>query len=128
MSYTLKDVFYLDSQVNTGTSAGDAADALDLSAYVDPIAKGRSRGVGLAIYKVHFDVVDDSENKPVAAGTTGQIKIFVIAAGSATVDVTPNSLLGSGTKATLNAIGETVVLLYTGSAWTVIGGNGYAVS
>ena len=63
-----------------------------------------------------------------AAGTTGQIKIFVIAAGSATVDVTPNSLLGSGTKATLNAIGETVVLLYTGSAWTVIGGNGYAVS
>ena len=79
MSYTLKDVFYLDSQVNTGTSAGDAADALDLSAYVDPIAKGRSRGVGLAIYKVHFDVVDDSENKPVAAGTTGQMRCGLIA-------------------------------------------------
>ena len=79
MSYTLKDVFYLDSQVNTGTSAGDAADSLDLSAYVDPIAKGRSRGVGLAIYKVHFDVVDDSENKPVATSTTGQMRCGLIA-------------------------------------------------
>jgi len=67
MSYSLKDVFYLDSQVNTGTSAGDAADALDLSAYVDPIAKGRSRGVGLAIYKVHFDVCNDTANEPVKA-------------------------------------------------------------
>ena len=54
MSYSLKDVFYLDAQVNTGTAASDAADALDLSAYVDPIAKGRSRGVGLAIYKAMF--------------------------------------------------------------------------
>ena len=79
MSYTLKDVFYLDAQVNTGTAASDAADALDLSAYVDPIAKGRSRGVGLAIYKVHFDVVDDTANQPVAATTTGQMRCGLIA-------------------------------------------------
>jgi len=79
MSYSLKDVFYLDSQVNTGTSAGDAADALDLSAYVDPIAKGRSRGVGLAIYKVHFDVCNDTANEPVKATVTGQMRCGLIA-------------------------------------------------
>ena len=79
MPYTLKDVFYLDAQVNTGTAAGDAADALDLSAYVDPIAKGRSRGVGLAIYKVHFDVVNDSANEPVKATVTGQMRCGLIA-------------------------------------------------
>ena len=79
MSYTLKDVFYLDSQVNTGTAAGAAADSLDLSAYVDPIAKGRSRGVGLAIYKVHFDVVNDTANEPVKANVTGQMRCGLIA-------------------------------------------------
>ena len=79
MSYSLKDVFYLDAQVNTGTAASDAADALDLSAYVDPIAKGRSRGVGLAIYKVHFDVSDDTANQPVKATTTGQLRCGFIA-------------------------------------------------
>ena len=90
MSYTLKDVFYLDAQINTGnTSAGEGADALDLSAYVDPIAKNRSRGVGLAIYKVHFDVVDDTANQPVGATTTGQLRCGLIAnpgIGTFTVD------------------------------------------
>ena len=79
MAYNLKDVFYLDTQVNTGTAASDAAETLDLSAYVDPIGKGKSRGVGLAVYKVHFDVVNDSQNEPVKAATTGQFRCGLIA-------------------------------------------------
>ena len=64
-----------------------------------------------------------------AAGTTGQVKIFVLATDSGgNADITPSSLLGSGTKARLDDAGDTVVLLYTGSAWAVIGGNGYTVS
>ena len=74
MAYNMKDVFYLDTSINTTTSAGDGIQALDLSSYVDPIARGRSKGTGLAIYKVHFDVCDDDGNSPVAAAATGQFR------------------------------------------------------
>jgi hypothetical protein len=55
MAYNMKDVFYLDTGIDTGTSTGDGLATLDLSSYVDPIARGRAKGTGLAIYKVHFD-------------------------------------------------------------------------
>ena len=74
MAYNMKDVFYLDTAVDTGTGTGNIAAALDLSSYVDPIARGRSKGTGLAIYKVHFDICDDDGNSPVAAGATGQFR------------------------------------------------------
>ena len=70
----MKDVFYLDTAIDTGTGTGNLAAALDLSSYVDPIARGRSKGTGLAIYKVHFDICDDDGNSPVAAGATGQFR------------------------------------------------------
>ena len=52
--------------------------------------------------------------------------------GNGTVDggdvrVTPTTLDG-GTYATLDAVGDTVVLLWNDSAWQIIGGNGYAVT
>jgi len=64
MSYTLKDVFYLGAQHEyphgTYGSAGIEGNIpIDVSAYVDPIAKGRQRGQGLAIYKVHCQVSGD---------------------------------------------------------------------
>ena len=70
----MKDVFYLDTAVDTGTSTGSIAATLDLSSYVDPIARGRAKGTGLAIYKVHFDICDDDGNSPVAAATTGTFR------------------------------------------------------
>ena len=70
----MKDVFYLDTAVDTGTGTGNIAAALDLSSYVDPIARGRSKGTGLAIYKVHFDICDDDGNSPIAATATGQFR------------------------------------------------------
>tara|TARA_Y100001938_G_scaffold138448_1_gene203991 strand:+ start:49 stop:591 length:543 start_codon:yes stop_codon:yes gene_type:complete len=74
MAYNLKDVFYLDTSIDTGTGTGNIAAQLDLSSYVDPIARGRSKGTGLAIYKVHFDICDDDGNSPVAAAATGQFR------------------------------------------------------
>ena len=56
MSYDLKNVFYLGN--NHAYDGGAAASkewiaAIDVSAYVDPISKGRARGQGLAVYRVH---------------------------------------------------------------------------
>ena len=65
MAYNLKDVFYLSAQHEyphgTYGSAGvEGAIPLDVSAYVDPISKGRAKGQGLAIYKVHANVAGDT--------------------------------------------------------------------
>ena len=74
MAYNMKDVFYLDTAVTTGTSTGTIAQELDLSIYVDPIARGKSKGTGLAVYKVHFDITAADGNAPVAAGVTGTFR------------------------------------------------------
>lgn len=65
MAYNLKDVFYLGAthEYPHGTygSAGIEGNIpIDVSAYVDPISKGRSRGQGLAVYKVHYQVAGDN--------------------------------------------------------------------
>jgi len=59
MAYNVKDVFYLDMSMTMPTaSAANTSNTaqLDLSAYIDPIARGRSKGTGLAIYKVQYAV------------------------------------------------------------------------
>ena len=78
MAYNMKDVFYLDTAVTTGTSTGTIAQQLDLSSYVDPIARGRSKGTGLAIYKVHFDVTTSAGNDAPAAADNGQFRAGII--------------------------------------------------
>ena len=78
MAYNMKDVFYLDTSIEITTSAGDGIATLDLSSYVDPIARGKSKGQGLAIYKVHWDAMDDGDNAPVPAGSTGTFRAGLI--------------------------------------------------
>jgi len=71
MSYNLKSVFYLDTTLALVNGAGGGASTqLDLSAYIDPIARGRAKGTGLAVYKVHFSVDDGASNDPSGANTT----------------------------------------------------------
>ena len=81
MAYDIKDVFYLSTGMTIATGDTGATTAqLDLSAYIDPIARGRQKGTGLAIYKVHWDVSgagDGDELVPVAE--SGAFKIGVIA-------------------------------------------------
>ena len=78
MAYTLKDVFYLDTQIGSTTGAGDGIATLDLSSYVDPISRGKSKGQGLAIYKVWWDIADVGSNSPPANATTGMLRAGLI--------------------------------------------------
>jgi len=88
MAYDIKNVFYLDTTLALANAAGGgASEQLDLSAYVDPIARGRSKGTGLAIYKVHFSVDDSGSNDPIGATESGIFRCALIAG------------LGTGTQA-----------------------------
>ena len=61
MAYNIKDVFYLSTEATiTKNQPGTGSSQLDLSAYIDPIARGRTKGTGLAIYKVHFSLLTTS--------------------------------------------------------------------
>ena len=83
MAYDLKNVFYLDTELTmpTATSAGESNTVqLDLSSYIDPIARGRAKGTGLAIYKVHYSVSSSSEGgKPDVVTQAGSFRGGIIA-------------------------------------------------
>ena len=104
MAYDLKNVFYLDGSVSTDQSdgtvgvAGDSfAGQFDLSSYVDPIGKGRTSGVGLAIYRVQFGLAGSSSGgQPVAVGETGVCRAGLVA-GAGTGNVS------SGTSLAVNS-------------------------
>jgi len=81
MGYNIKDVFYLSTQVQIAkTTAGAGSAQLDLSAYIDPIARGRSKGVGLGVYKVHWAMTRyDSASKPLDDAESGTVAFAMIA-------------------------------------------------
>ena len=102
--YDIKDVFYLDSNLSLGTDfdAGtQVSSVLDVSSYVNPISSGRSKGTGLAVYKVQFTWSDSSGNRPVAAAETAAFRVALLAgysttqAAAAATDLTTNQLSGS---------------------------------
>ena len=94
MAYNTKGVFYLDTSIATTTGAGDGIATLDLSSYVQPIARGRTKGQGLAIYKVWWDIADVGSNGPVAAGTSGEFR-----AGLISFSGLPSAAVGSASIA-----------------------------
>jgi len=116
MAYTVKDVFYLDTSIDTTTDTGDGAQTLDLSAYIDPIARGRQKGTGLAIYKVHFDVVDTGGNNPVLSTTTGQLRACILSNPGI-----PSAAVGAGGFA-VNTLNASNSLIVAGSDY-VFGGS-----
>jgi len=78
MSYDLKNVFYLGAEhtyTNTLYNAANDQGAfkIDVSAYVDPISKGRARGQGLAVYKVWSRIAGDANGGNVLASQTGSL-------------------------------------------------------
>lgn len=79
MAYNYKDVFYLSAQHETenGTYASSGVEGIvpiDVSAYVDPIARGKARGTGLALYRVHLDASTGKQGKPIAVAEDGQMR------------------------------------------------------
>jgi hypothetical protein len=81
MAYNIKDVFYLSTHVLIAkTTAGGGSAQLDLSAYIDPIARGRSKGTGLGIYKVHWAMTPyDTLSKPMDDAEAGTVAFAMIA-------------------------------------------------
>ena len=76
MSYNLKDVFYLGATHEYPHGTYGSANIqgnipIDISAYVDPIAKGRSRGQGLAVYRVYHQVSGNSAGTPQSGADEG---------------------------------------------------------
>jgi hypothetical protein len=72
MTYDLKNVFYLGfihEYANGAWTGKDSVQPIDVSAYVDPISKGRKRGQGLAVYRVSHAVTSDAGTPVVAAET-----------------------------------------------------------
>jgi hypothetical protein len=80
MAYTIKDVFYLSTSADIAAStANGGSSQLDLSAYIDPIARGRQKGTGLAVYKVHFSMGQDSTGEPIDDAEAGSCRYGLVA-------------------------------------------------
>ena len=73
MAYDIKSVFYLDTSatITKGTAGGGSAQ-LDLSAYIDPIARGRQKGTGLAVYKTHYSILNSEDTNEIATKATDE--------------------------------------------------------
>ena len=80
MAYDLKSVFYLDTSATiTASTAGAGSAQLDLSAYIDPIARGRQKGTGLAVYKAHFVTSRDGDPEPIDDAEAGTFRAGLVA-------------------------------------------------
>jgi len=80
MAYNIKDVFYLDTSATVTASTGGAGSAqLELSAYIDPIARGKSKATGLAVYRVQWIVSQDSNPEPIDDAEAGSFRAGLVA-------------------------------------------------
>ena len=80
MAYNIKDVFYLSTSATIAAATANGGSAqLDLSAYIDPIARGRTKGTGLAIYKVHVGIMDDDKSNPIDDSESGVFSYGLLA-------------------------------------------------
>ena len=121
MAYDLKNVFYLDTQTTiVKDTAGFGSAQLDLSAYIDPIARGRQKGTGLAIYKAHFSIVNSEDSNEIAPKVTDEgVMAVSLAAGLGVGDIaTGGSQQAAGIGGTTN--------FDVSSQLMVSGGNFYA--
>ena len=111
MAYNIKDVFYLSTEATiTASTANGGSAQLDLSAYIDPIARGRTKGTGLAVYKVHFSMGQSSVAEPIDDAEAGSCR-FGLQAGAGLGDIATNGLTQttaaySMTNALLVAMGD----------------------
>jgi len=80
MAYNIKDVFYLSTSADIAAStAGGGTAQLDLSAYIDPIARGRTKGTGLAVYKVHWGMSQSANGEPIDDAEAGTARAGLLA-------------------------------------------------
>ena len=95
MAYNIKDVFFLSTsaEIAAGTANGGSAQ-LDLSAYIDPIARGRQKGTGLAVYRVQYSMGQASAAEPIDDAEAGSCR-FGLLAGAGFGDVATGGITGT---------------------------------
>ena len=114
MAYNIKDVFYLSTSaaVTKATDGGGSAQ-LDLSAYIDPIARGRTKGTGLAIYRVQYSVLN-SDTGNIVAPDDGEAGIMTMSL-QAGLGIGDNATGAIATSAGAAAFDATNALLVSGA-------------
>jgi len=102
MAYSVKDVFYLSTSaiIAAGTANGGSAQ-LDLSAYIDPIARGRQKGTGLAVYKCFYSMGQATVGEPIDDAEAGSLRFGLLAG------------LGAGDVATGGRLNQTEAFAMT---------------
>jgi len=105
MAYTVKDVFYLSTSaiIASGTSNGGSSQ-LDLSAYIDPIARGKAKGTGLAVYKTFYSVGQATTGEPIDDAEAGSCRFGLLAGAGFGDVVTGGITLGTDTIDMTNAL------------------------
>tara|TARA_R110000823_G_scaffold208986_1_gene339278 strand:- start:293 stop:871 length:579 start_codon:yes stop_codon:yes gene_type:complete len=106
MAYNVKDVFYLGGTAAiTKATDGSGSAQLDLSAYIDPIARGRTKGTGLAVYKVHYSVMETETNRTAAApaATAGIMTMGLFAGAGLGDNATAGISIGTNSDTTYGA-------------------------
>tara|TARA_Y100001937_G_C7007778_1_gene279481 strand:+ start:169 stop:714 length:546 start_codon:yes stop_codon:yes gene_type:complete len=99
MAYNLKDVFYLDISMVTGTGTGGGTAQLDLSSYVDPIARRGSKAQGLAVYKIHTSITESEAQVP-GMDLDGSMRIALLAGfGAGDIAVGSSTFAAGGLSA-----------------------------
>jgi len=92
---------------------------------------GDSQAASVVTAITNHTVSAANNDLSLAAGVSGQLKIIYVKAisNSGTSRITPAALTG-GTTITLNAVGDSVLLMYSGtmSSWIVLGGNSFVVA
>jgi hypothetical protein len=93
---------------------------------------GDSQVASVATAITSHTVSAANDDLSLAAGLAGQIKIIYLKAlsNSGTSRITPAGGMLTGTTVTLNALGDSVILMYSGSSskWVVVGGNSYTIA
>ena len=115
-------------------NGGSTVTVIDLNRNRDPIYLpssedlAASAGANLAVTTSYFST-SSAETATLAAGYTGQIKVFAMYADSGDMVITVSNAgwksSGTGTI-TFNDIGDACTLMYINSKWFAIGANGVA--
>jgi len=111
MAYSIKDVFYLSTETTIAATTSNGGSAqLDLSAYIDPIARGRTKGTGLAVYKAYFSMGQATDGEPIDNAEAGTCRFGLLAGAglgdNATGAITTSTASYAMTNALLVASGD----------------------
>ena len=121
-------------EFSTVAGPGGAVTVIDLNRNRDPMYLpssedlAASAGANLSVTTSYFST-SSAETATLAAGYTGQIKVFAMYADSGDMVITVSNAgwksSGTGTI-TFNDIGDACTLMYINSKWFAIGANGVA--